>query len=336
MAFSPLCWVGKLTALRSSDLGMRGLTNYCLSCCVNTLLQTFSATWELPQLLDRWDAGGVQEDDRNVPLQLKKVLATMRSDSPEPVHHHDLLHCLDRNRVRLNKQHDADEVFLSVLNFLLQQMDNRSLALEIQNLYKIRTETVLQCLECGSVQTHDSYQLSLALHIREDRNALEDCLASFFKHQELRGANCCFCPKCQTKTPSKQGLRLRSLPRILCLNLKRFRRSLFGTRKLDCIVAFPESFDFSQVAGEAFAPDFARVECRYTLYAVVVHSGFAMCGHYTAFVRHVTQQWYYADDSRVKKVTWEDVKTAYGGDNGDTAYMLMYRRSCDQEAPKPE
>lgn len=48
----------------------------------------------------RWDAGGVQEDDQNVPLQLKKVLATMKSDSPEPAHHHGFLHCLDRNHVR--------------------------------------------------------------------------------------------------------------------------------------------------------------------------------------------------------------------------------------------
>lgn len=45
-------------------------------------------------------------------------------------------------------------------------------ALEIQNLYKICTETVLQCLDCDSVQTRESYQLSLALHIQEDRNAL--------------------------------------------------------------------------------------------------------------------------------------------------------------------
>lgn len=44
-------------------------------------------------------------------------------------------------------------------------------------------------------------------------------------------------------------------------------------------------------------------ECKYTLYAVVVHSGYAMCGHYTAYVRHrVNQCWYYADDSRVKQV----------------------------------
>lgn len=29
-------------------------------------------------------------------------------------------------------------------------------------------------------------------------------MTSFFEHQELRGANCCFCGKCGKKTPSKQ------------------------------------------------------------------------------------------------------------------------------------
>lgn len=63
----------------------------------------------------------------------------------------------------------------------------------------------------------------------------------------------------QTPRLSRQGVRLLSLPRILCLNLKRFRSSRLGTRKLDCEVAFPESFDFSQAAREAFAPDVAPV-----------------------------------------------------------------------------
>lgn len=39
--------------LSVSVTGMRGLRNYCLSCCVNTLLQSFSATWELADLLDK-------------------------------------------------------------------------------------------------------------------------------------------------------------------------------------------------------------------------------------------------------------------------------------------
>lgn len=128
-----------------------------------------------------------------------------------------------------------------------------------------------------------------------------------------------------------QGFRLLSLPHILCMNLKRFRNIGIGTRKLECTVTFPETFDFSKTVSEALSPDFIQVllvpinylyiassviyrhvlffqsDCRYTLYAVVVHSGGVMCGHYTAYVRHrVTQHWYYADDSHVKQVlpTW--------------------------------
>lgn len=122
-----------------------------------------------------------------------------------------------------------------------------------------------------------------------------------------------------------QGVKLLSLPRILCISFKRFRVSRNGTRKLNCTVTFPESFDFAEVAKEAFSPSFTQVrlfrplasvcgiltclilslqsDCRYKLFAVVVHSGFAMCGHYTAFVRHPSDQhWYHANDSHVKRV----------------------------------
>lgn len=326
------CWFFARFSGRDVSCGMRGLSNYCLSCCVNTLLQTFSATWELAELLDKWEPAGVKTVERNVPLQLKKVLTDMRSDLSQPAPHHDLLHCLDRNSVRLHTQHDADEVFLSILNLVQEQMDDKQLALEIQTLYKISVETHLQCLECASVQTKASYLLSLPLHIKEDHNSLEGCLKSFFEHQELRGINSYFCAQCETKTPSKQGVKLISLPRILCMHLKRFRNSHRGTRKLESTVTFPETLDLSEIAQEAFAKDFVKSDCKYTLHAVVVHSGLAMCGHYTAYVRHrVSQQWYYADDSCVKQVSWQAVKDTYGGHYKDTAYMLMYRRALKEE-----
>ncbi|XP_035533158.1 ubl carboxyl-terminal hydrolase 18 [Morone saxatilis] len=322
---------------RDFSFRMRGLPNYCLCCCVNTLLQTFSATWELGDLLDKWDETGVRTDDRNVPLQLKKVLAAMRKDLPQPAPHHDFLSCLDRNSLRLNTQHDADEVFLTILNSTHQQMDDSSLALEIQNLYKISLETQLQCLDCNSMQTRASYLLSMPLHIKEDHNSLEGCMTSFFEHQELSGINCCFCEQCGKKTPSKQGVKLLSLPQILCVHLKRFRNSNGYTRKLDCSVTFPENFDFSDIAKEAFSTDFAQNDCKYTLHAVVVHSGYAMCGHYTAYVRHrVNQRWYYANDSHVKQASWKEVQSTYGGYRRETAYMLMYRRGSKQEGQQPE
>ncbi|GLD48348.1 ubl carboxyl-terminal hydrolase 18 [Lates japonicus] len=324
-------------SIRDLHYGMRGLTNYHLSCCVNTLLQTLSATWEVADVLERWETGGVRGDSHNVPLQLKRVLAAMRSDSPQHVPHRDFLHCLDRNCVRLNTQHDADEVFLSILNFVQQQMDDKTLALEIQNLYKISVETHLRCLDCSSVQTRSSYLLSLPLHIKEDHNSLESCISSFLEEQELRDINRCFCAQCGTKTPSKQGVKLLSLPCILCVHLKRFRNSRGYTRKLDCRVSFPETFDFSEIVQDAFSTDFAQNECKYTLYAVVVHSGYAMCGHYTAFVRHRTnQRWFYADDSHIQQASWEEVQKTYGGRYSDTAYMLMYRRGSKEGGQQPE
>ncbi|KAM7367220.1 hypothetical protein PAMP_015137 [Pampus punctatissimus] len=317
--------------------GMRGLNNYCLSCCVNTLLQTFSATWELTDLLDRWDAADVRTGKYNVPLQLKKVLAAMQKDLSQPAPHHDFLHCLDKNCIPLRTQHDADEVFLSILDLMQKQMDNKSLAIDIQNLYKISVETHVTCLECTSVQTRASYLLSLPLHIKEDQNSLEGCLTSFFEHQELSGIDCCFCAQCRNKTPSKQGVKLVSLPPILCVHLNQFRNFRGYTQKLDSRVTFPETFNISEILHEAFSADFAQNDCKYTLYAVVVHSGSAMFGHYTAYVRHRrNQRWFYADDSCVKQVSWEDVKTTFGGRSGRSAYMLMYRRGSNKEGQQPE
>ncbi|XP_006780879.1 ubl carboxyl-terminal hydrolase 18 isoform X3 [Neolamprologus brichardi] len=313
-------FVSRLT-LENRLFGMRGLSNYCLSCCVNSLLQTFSATWEIAELLERWDVAGARGDARNVALHLKRVLEAMRGDLPQLAPHRDFLHCLDQNRFRLNVQHDADEVFLSILNLIHQQMDNRVLAGEIQDLYKISVETHLQCLKCNSIQTETSYMLSFPLYVKEDDNSLEGCMNSFFEHQELKGINSCFCAHCGTKNSSRQ----------------RFRNSRGSTHKLDCRVSFPETFDFSQSLQHVFSANFAQNECRYTLYAVVVHSGYAMCGHYTAYVRHrENERWYYADDSYVQRTSWEEVQRTYGGRHSRTAYMLMYRRDSEEWRPRPE
>uniref|UniRef100_A0A3B5M840 USP domain-containing protein n=1 Tax=Xiphophorus couchianus TaxID=32473 RepID=A0A3B5M840_9TELE len=239
---------------------MRGLFNYYLSCCANTLLQTLNATWELADILE-WKSAGVRAED-NVPFQLKRILKMMQEDLPHPAPHMDFL------------------------------------ALEIQNLYKISVETQVQCLECNNVQTRDSHLLSLPLHIKDDRNSLKDCMISFFEQQELRGIDCCFCAQCEAKTP-----KLCSLPQILCIQLKRFRNIRGFTRKLNCRVTFPETFNFSEFQRETFSSHFTQQnDCRYTLYAVVVHYGDAMWGHYTAYVRHrVSNRWYYADDSHVSQ-----------------------------------
>ncbi|CAL8339549.1 unnamed protein product [Arctogadus glacialis] len=211
-------------------------------------------------------------------------------------------------------------------------MDDKALALEIQSLYRLSVELHHQCVECDSNQPlpGSSYLLSLPLHIRNQNNTLKDCLASFFELQKLSGIDNYFCDQCKTRTPFTHGHRILSLPPILCVQLQRFRYSDSGWMyKLDCSVEFQESLDFQDICSrDVFSKDFQKNEStKYSLFAVIVHSGFAMFGHYTAFVRSTTgSSWFYADDNHVGPVSWEAVRETYGGRSSRTAYMLLYRR----------
>jgi len=65
----------------------------------------------------------------------------------------------------------------------------------------------------------------------------------------------------------------------------------------------------------------------YELYAVLVHSGSAMGGHYYAFIKSFEDGlWYKFNDSDVSKMDSEDIKCVFGDKSGNaTAYMLKYR-----------
>ncbi|KAM8884005.1 ubl carboxyl-terminal hydrolase 18 isoform 1-T1 [Synchiropus picturatus] len=314
---------------------MRGLINYRLSCCANTVLQMLAATGELHQLLSRWRCTGAASSASNVPHQLRLCLEAMYRGNSQSAHL-DLLRCLDRNHIELGVQQDAHDLLLRLLSLLRQQLDDQALALGIQDLYKTSVETRLRCEECSSVKTLSSFLLTLPLSIREDDDTVDDCLRAFLEQQRLTGQNQCFCIQCERKTATEKVLRLLSLPPILCLHLQHFRSFRIHrgfTRKLDGKVSFPETLDLSTVLDGVSHPALLQIPCRYTLFAVALHCGTALFGHYTAFVLDQNQRWFYIDDSRVQQVSWRDVQSSYGGRGSRTAYMLMYRRCQSHQQP---
>ncbi|XP_012678970.2 ubl carboxyl-terminal hydrolase 18 [Clupea harengus] len=313
---------------------IRGLWNSGLSCCVNALLQSMFTTEGLLEILDRWKPSGHCEERNNVLLQLRKALHTMGGESPQPDPHREFLDCLHRNSIHRTVQHDAHEVFLSILNLLQQQMTSTQLKEEILDLYKVNIEGHVRCLVCTFDHEINSYLLSFPLALREGQNNLEACMQSFFTFQELTGEDECYCERCGKKQPSAQGFKLRSLPKILCIHLKRFRHDGGFTRKLNRQVTFSDTLNVPNILKpEHISEVFQKDDSLYSLYAVVVHSGFATCGHYTAFIRQPGEQsWYYADDDVVRQVKWDDVQSSYSGRmGGGTAYMLLYRRQSTSE-----
>ncbi|XP_050963020.1 ubl carboxyl-terminal hydrolase 18 isoform X1 [Labeo rohita] len=314
----------------SVDYEVRGLLNYSLSCCVNALLQSFSATTELLDILNKWRPSDAI-DETNVPLQLKNALEAMR-DKSHPAPHEGFLNCLYRQAIRRFSQQDADEIFHMILNLSQKQMPDDAVAQEIRSLYEIKVETQVMCSECTYIHRISNSLFSLPLAICEGENTLESCINSFFKQQKLVDSDKFYCDRCDEKQPSTHEVKLVSLPPILCVHLKRFRNNNGFTRKLYDKVAFPETFSTSIFAAgqsENTGSNCLKADEHYSLYAVIVHIGTSMSGHYTAYINSTQDQsWRYADDSQVHTATWEDVKNTYMGYRGSsaTAYLLLYRK----------
>ncbi|XP_056089435.1 ubl carboxyl-terminal hydrolase 18, partial [Rhinichthys klamathensis goyatoka] len=310
---------------------VRGLFNYSLSCCVNSLLQSFSATTELLDILNKW-CPSEEIEQTNIPQRLKNALLAMR-DKSHPAPHRDFLDSLYCHAIRRGTQQDADEIFHIILNLIQKQISDLDLAQEIRSLYEIKVETQVQCSQCSFIQREPNSLFSLPLAISERGNTLESCINSFFQPQKLVNGEEHHCNRCEQKQPSTYGLKLVSLPLILCVHLKRFRNDCGFTRKLYSKVIFPDNLNtgiFAVGQSENVANDSHRADEHYSLYAVIVHIGSAMFGHYTAYIRPAQedQTWYYADDSCVRPAKWADVRDTYEG--GNTAYLLLYRKkSCN-------
>ena len=77
----------------------------------------------------------------------------------------------------------------------------------------------------------------------------------------------------------------------------------------------------------------------YELYAVLVHSGSAMGGHYYAYIKsNEDGLWYNFNDTSVSEISPDEIPKVFGdssGSSGGTAYMLKYRQynPADKECP---
>lgn len=122
-------------------------------------------------------------------------------------------------------------------------------------------------------------------------------------------------------------MRIKELPNVLALHLKRFKYmdSLGRFKKLSYRIAFPLELKLTNTADDAGSPDRA-----YRLFAVVVHVGSsATHGHYVAIVRS-RQHWLLFDDESVELIEEGSIHACFGtavesAASSDTGYLLFYQ-----------
>ncbi|KAA0197021.1 Ubiquitin carboxyl terminal hydrolase 22 [Fasciolopsis buskii] len=175
-------------------------------------------------------------------------------------------------------------------------------------------ESVISYEGCGhSSSTVDPF-LDLSLDvIQRGSTSLHACLTSYFRPESIDGL--ILCSQCNIGRPAVKQFSLLHLPNVLCFYLKRCHHDT----KINTSIAFPADLDLApylhQIDGEQSA-----WQDRYSLYAVLNHSGQTNSGHYTAYIRSGPGSWCLCDDQKIVAVSLEHVLQT-------DAYVLLYHKN---------
>ncbi|KAF5092612.1 hypothetical protein D0Z03_002783 [Geotrichum reessii] len=161
---------------------------------------------------------------------------------------------------------------------------------------------------------------------KEQGIPLSDCLDQFSKTEVLGEDDLWHCSRCKDFRRASKTIELWKIPDIFTIHLKRFSSYHGMGDKLDDLVNFPilgldmtDRIKKTRYDGKV-EETIEEGDQVYDLFAVDNHYGGLGGGHYTAFAKNfVDNEWYYFDDSRVRKANPEDSVTS-------AAYLLFYRR----------
>ena len=215
-----------------------------------------------------------------------------------------------------------------------------------------------KCLTCETVTTRDEDFLDLSLDI-EQNSSVSACLRSFSTVEALRDGDKYYCDTCCSLQEAQKRMRIRRLPSVLALHLKRFKyiEQLGRYKKLSYRVVFPHELRVpgrlahhgaagggrvgsGEPAGaapslphseEAAAEsDDEDADVVYDLFAVVIHVGQGPNhGHYVSIVK-AHNRWLLFDDETVELIDEQSIAACYGttqdgAQNTDVGYLLFYQ-----------
>lgn len=182
-----------------------------------------------------------------------------------------------------------------------------------------------RCLACETASQRDETFLDLSIDL-EEHSSVTSCLRKFSAEEMLCERNKFHCDHCGGLQEAEKRMKIKKLPKILTLHLKRFKYTEDYSRlqKLFHRVVYPYHLRMFNTADGTEDPD--RL---YELYAVVVHiGGNAYHGHYVSIIKTKDRGWVLFDDEMVEPVDKHFVRNFFGDKPGmATAYVLFYQET---------
>lgn len=208
----------------------------------------------------------------------------------------------------------------------------------IHDIFQGTLTNETRCLSCESVSSKDEDFLDLSVDV-EQNASITHCLRVFSNTETLCGEQKYYCETCCSHQEAHKGMRIKKLPKMLALHLKRFKYvdQLSRYTKLSYRVLFPLELRLFNVSDDAVNGD--RL---YDLCAVVVHCGATPNrGHYITVVKS-NNFWLLFDDDIVDKIDSSTIEDFFGlseggiQKNSESAYILFYQaRDCPMEIVRP-
>ncbi|KAI4799210.1 hypothetical protein KUCAC02_017846 [Chaenocephalus aceratus] len=217
-------------------------------------------------------------------------------------------------------QQDAHEF----LNYLLNTIETQQTW--VHEIFQGTLTNETRCLNCEAVSSKDEDFLDLSVDV-EQNTSITHCLRGFSNTETLCSEYKYYCEQCRSKQEAQKRMRVKKLPMILALHLKRFKYmdQLHRYTKLSYRVVFPLELRLFNTSGDATNPD--RM---YDLVAVVVHCGSGPNrGHYITIVKS-HGFWLLFDDDIVEKIDAQAIEEFYGltsdiSKNSESGYILFYQ-----------
>lgn len=203
----------------------------------------------------------------------------------------------------------------------------------VHDLFEGTLTSETRCLTCENTSQRDEAFLDLSVDLSAHTSVVS-CLRKFSEEEMLCERNKFHCDNCGGLQEAEKRMKIKRLPRILALHLKRFKytEDLQRLQKLFHRVVYPFYLRLFNTTDDAEDPD--RL---YELYAVVVHiGGGPYHGHYVSIIKTQDRGWLLFDDELVEPVDKNYVMNFFGGEPQPgvqdakqlaCAYVLFYQET---------
>jgi ubiquitin carboxyl-terminal hydrolase 9/13 len=204
----------------------------------------------------------------------------------------------------------------------------------VHELFEGTLTSETRCLTCENTSQRDEAFLDLSVDL-EQHSSVTSCLRKFSEEEMLCERNKFHCDNCGGLQEAEKRMKIKRLPKILALHLKRFKytEDLQRLQKLFHRVVYPFYLRLFNTTDDAEDPD--RL---YELYAVVVHiGGGPYHGHYVSIIKTQDRGWLLFDDEMVEPVDKAYVRNFFGGEGVlACAYVLFYQETTEEAMMKEQ